>query len=57
VAETAEATLRKSLTFEGFVGAIDFVAGYMAGIPIRALIGPIAKVLDIAVGSPLASRQ
>lgn len=54
VVETAGSTLPKSLSalaFGGFVGVVGFVAGYRAELPIRALIGPMARVRGIAVGS------
>jgi NADPH:quinone reductase-like Zn-dependent oxidoreductase len=54
VVETAGATLDKSLAslaFGGFVGIVGFVAGYMAEIPLRAVIGPMVRIQGIAVGS------
>jgi NADPH:quinone reductase-like Zn-dependent oxidoreductase len=54
VVETAGSTLPKSLSalaFGGFIGVVGFVAGYRAELPIRAFIGPMARVRGIAVGS------
>ncbi|OYW17005.1 MAG: hypothetical protein B7Z52_07485 [Burkholderiales bacterium 12-64-5] len=54
VVETAGATLDKSLAalaFGGFIGVVGFVAGYQAGIPLRAVIGPMVRIQGIAVGS------
>jgi NADPH:quinone reductase-like Zn-dependent oxidoreductase len=52
--ETAGATLAKTLAataFGGTVSVIGFVAGMEATVPIRALIGPMVRVVGIAVGS------
>lgn len=54
VVETVGETLTKSLaalTFGGFIGVIGFVGGYSASLDIRQLIGPMARVQGIAVGS------
>ena len=54
VVETGGSTLHQSLSavgFGGFVAIIGFVAGYEATIELRQLIGPMARVQGIAVGS------
>ncbi len=54
IIETAGASLSKSLAtlaFGGFIGVVGFLAGYEATIPVRQLIGPMARVQGIAVGS------
>ena len=54
IVETAGSTLQKSLAalaFGGFIGVVGFVAGYEATLPIRQLIGPMARIQGIAVGS------
>ncbi len=54
VVETAGATLHQSLaalSFGGFIGVVGFVAGYRAEIPLRTVIGPLARIQGIAVGS------
>lgn len=54
VVETAGSTLHKSvaaLAFGGFIGVVGFVGGQDATLSIRTLIGPMARIQGIAVGS------
>jgi D-arabinose 1-dehydrogenase-like Zn-dependent alcohol dehydrogenase len=54
VVETVGETLTRpltALTFCGFIRVIGFVGGYTASMDIRQLIGPMARIQGIAVGS------
>lgn len=54
IVETTGSTIPHSLralAFGGFIGVIGFVGGYEAAVNIRQIIGPMARVQGIAVGS------
>src|SRR5690606_17463412 len=54
IVETTGSTIPQSLSalsFGGFVGVIGFVGGYEASLNIRQVIGPMARIQGIAVGS------
>lgn len=54
IVETTGSSIPQSLgalAFGGFIGVIGFVGGYEASVNIRQIIGPMARIQGIAVGS------
>ncbi|MDN5844393.1 MAG: NAD(P)-dependent alcohol dehydrogenase [Alcaligenaceae bacterium] len=54
ILETTGSTIPQSLgalAFGGFIGVIGFVGGYETSLNIRQIIGPIARIQGISVGS------